>query len=107
MQWWDTLFQPYIVGPNIIKSAVSHNTNGGSIMAKVEVGNLKKLLQAQPDMKTQLALGVRAIVCNDTSLGDYASFMVLSADGDSTPEIVMTKTELRRFAQEILDKLKV
>lgn len=72
-------------------------------MAKVEVGKLEKLLKAQPGMETQLALGVRAIVCNNTSLGDYASIMIVGAN-DDTPEIVMAKTELRRFAQEILDK---
>lgn len=74
-------------------------------MTKVEVGNLKELLKAQPDMETQLALGIKAIVCNDASLGDYASIMILGTE-QTSPEIVMPKAELRRFAQEILDKLK-
>lgn len=72
-------------------------------MSKVEVGKLKELLKAHPDMGTQLAFGVRGVVCNNTSLGDYASIMIMGAN-DSTPEIVMAKTELRRFAQEVLDK---
>lgn len=71
-----------------------------------DTGALKKMLTAQPEMAPTLACGVRAIVCNDTSFGDFASIMIVGTE-DATPEIVMSKTELIRFAHEILTKLEV
>lgn len=73
-------------------------------MAKVDIGKLRKMLKAQPEMETSIAYGIKAIVANDRAFGEFASIIVLSAE-DSTPEILMQKTELIRFAHEILAKL--
>lgn len=73
-------------------------------MAKVDIGKLRKMLRAQPDMATSVAYGIKAIVANDRNFGDFASIIIMGAE-DSTPEIVMQKTELIRFAHEILTKL--
>lgn len=73
-------------------------------MAKVNIGKLKKMLKQQPEMETRVAYGIKAIVCNHVAFGEYATIMVFGPD-DGTPEILMPKSELRRFANEILAKL--
>lgn len=73
-------------------------------MAKVDIGKLRKMLKAQPEMQTRVAHGIKAIVANDRNFGDFATIVVIGFD-ESTPEILMQKTELVRFAQEILAKL--
>lgn len=73
-------------------------------MAKVDIGKLKKMLKKQPELETTLAVGLKGIVCNYSSLGEYASIMIVGTE-ESTPEILMQKSELRKFAQEILAKV--
>lgn len=73
-------------------------------MAKVDVGKLRKMLRQQPDMATQVAYGSKAIVANSQSFGEHATIIVMGTE-EATPEILMSKTELVRFAHEILVKL--
>lgn len=75
-------------------------------MTKVDIGELKELLEKQPDLAPTLALGTRLILNSKVNLGDYASMIVFGTD-EMTPEIVMPKKELRRFAEEILEKVKL
>lgn len=73
-------------------------------MAKVQIGKLRKMLRADPDMETQLAYALGVIICNYHAFGEYASFMVIGADS-SSPEIVIKKSDLIKFAHEVLAKL--
>lgn len=73
-------------------------------MAKVDIGKLRKLLKTEPTMATTVAYGTRMLLCNVESLGDYVSFIVHGVE-DGTPEIIMHKNELLRFAREIEAKL--
>lgn len=70
----------------------------------MNIGELRKMLKAQPEMASSIAYGIKAIVANDRGLGEFASIIVLGAES-STPEILMQKSELIRFANEILAKL--
>lgn len=73
-------------------------------MAKVDIGKLKKLIKKEPEMAEQLAYGTKAILCNVNNMGEFASFMIFGTDS-GTPEIVMRKDELLRFAREIEAKV--
>lgn len=74
-------------------------------MTKVDIGELKEIITGSPDITPTLALGTRIIMTNNQRLGDYTTFIVAGVD-EFTPEIVITKKELKRFAQEVLEKLK-
>lgn len=73
---------------------------------KVDIGELEELIKNQPDLAPTLALGKRLILNTSTNLGDYASMIVFGTE-EMTPEIVISKKELRRFAEEILEKVKL
>lgn len=73
-------------------------------MGKVEVGKLKELITNQPDMAATLALGTKMVFTNNKQLGEFTSFLVAGTD-EITPEILIRKSELKRFAKEVLEKL--
>jgi hypothetical protein len=77
-----------------------------AVSKKVDIGELEELIKNQPDLAPTLALGKRLILNTSTNLGDYASMIVFGTE-EMTPEIVISKKELRRFAEEILEKVKL
>lgn len=72
-------------------------------MTKVDIGELKELIKRQPDLATNVAHGMRIILTPQNNLGDYASFIVYGPE-EGTPEIIMRKDELLRFAKEVISK---
>lgn len=72
-------------------------------MSKENTGELEKILKAQPSLAAEMALGKRLILNTSVNLGDYVSFIVMGTE-EMTPEIIISKAELRRFANEILEK---
>jgi len=74
-------------------------------MTKVEIGELDKLLVARPEIAATLALGKRIILNGRSNLGDYASIIVFGTE-EMSNEILINKAELRRFAEEVLEKIK-
>lgn len=72
-------------------------------MTKVDIGELKELIEKNPDITLTLALASRLILNTSVNLGDYVTFIVAGID-DVTPEIVVSKKELRRFAKDVLEK---
>lgn len=73
-------------------------------MSQVDVGDLEKLITARPELVATMALGKRIILNNAVNLGDYVPFIVCGVD-EFSPEIVIKKDELVRFAKEVLEKL--
>lgn len=74
-------------------------------MAKVDIGELKELIERQPDLQPTLALGTRIILNTGVNLGDYASIILCGTD-EMTPETIISKKELVRFAKDVLEKVK-
>lgn len=73
-------------------------------MAKVDIGKLRKMFNKEPDIAATVAYGTRMIMCNTETFGDFATFIIYGHE-DGTPEIIMRKDELLRFAREIEAKL--
>lgn len=75
-------------------------------MSQVDIGELKELIDKNPDIAATLSLGTRVILGGqNVNLGDYTTFIVFGID-EMSPEIVIKKEELRRFAQDVLDRVK-
>lgn len=74
-------------------------------MSKVEIGELKELITNQPDIAPTLALATKIIWTGNKQLGDYTSIMIAGTD-EFTPEIIISKKELRAFAQKVLEEVK-
>jgi hypothetical protein len=72
-------------------------------MSKVDIGDLKKLILKQPDIATRLALAIRMIHTPNVNLGDYTSFIIAGTE-EFTPEIIVKKTELLKFAREFIER---
>jgi len=75
-------------------------------MAKVDIGKLRKMFRKEPELAATVAYASKAILINTESFGEYATFMVFGQE-ESTPEIIISKAELLRFANEVQAKLEV
>lgn len=73
-------------------------------MSKVDIGELEELIKRQPDLAANVAHGMRVILANTTQMGEYASFIVYGPH-EGTPEIIIRKDELLRFAKEVIEKV--
>lgn len=72
-------------------------------MSKVDVGDLKKLIKQQPDMAATVAFAQRILLISAANFGDFTSFVVAGRE-ETTPEIIVSKTELVKFAREVIEK---
>ena len=72
---------------------------------KVDVGELKELLKAQPDLTPTLAVAQKIVLTPTDNLGDFASIIILGTE-ETSPEMIILKKELISFAEAVLEKLK-
>lgn len=70
---------------------------------KYNIGELKKLLENEPEMAETVAFAQRIILITAANFGDFTSFIVCGRE-ETTPEIVILKSELLKFAHEVIDK---
>lgn len=75
-------------------------------MSQVEIGELKELIAKNPDIAATLTLSNKLILGGQNiNLGDYTTFLVAGID-EISPEIVIKKAELLRFANEVIERVK-
>lgn len=72
---------------------------------KVDIGELKELLKAQPDLTPTLAVAQKIVLTPTDNLGDFASIIILGTE-ETSPEMIILKKELISFAEAVLEKLK-
>lgn len=72
-------------------------------MTKVDIGELKDLIKRQPEIVATVAFAQRIIINGAVNLGDYTSIIIAGSD-ETTPEIIVSKSELIRLAHESIEK---